>query len=181
MVHKSNGVGKETKLWCVMASSEVVGHNTAQRKRSSTNLVLKEGFLYKKGGIIKSWTRRYFILNKQSLCYFRREQEDGAAENLHPLGRIFLNDIVKIETDGVEKKKAFVFALHTKKRAVLLQAANVEDKSSWAAAISRALESEGEAERKDPFRRTLRKLAPGKDGLLACESLGSDLCRYVHI
>ena len=145
-----------------MASSEGGGRGTGRRKR---NLVLKDGFLYKKGGIIKSWTRRYFILNKQSLCYFRREQEDGTAENLHPLGRIFLSDIVNIETEGVEKKKAFVFALHTKKRSVLLQAANVEDKESWAAAIRGALESEGEAERKDPFRRTLRKLAPGKDRL----------------
>lgn len=145
-----------------MASSEGGSNGTGRRKRSS-NLVIKEGFLYKKGGIIKSWTRRYFILNKQSLCYFRREQEDGAADNLHPLGRIFLSDIVNIETEGVEKKKAFVFALHTKKRSVLLQAANVDDKESWAAAVRRALESEGEAERKDPFRRTLRKLAPGKE------------------
>ena len=137
---------------------------TAGRKKR--NLVLKDGFLYKKGGIMKSWTRRYFILNKQSLCYFRREQEDGSADNLHPLGRIFLSDVVKIETDGVEKKKAFVFALHTKKRAVLLQAANVDDREAWASAIRRALESEGEAERKDPFRRTLRKLAPGKESSL---------------
>lgn len=146
-----------------MASSEGGGHG--RRRRASTNLVLKEGFLYKKGGIMKSWTRRYFILNKQSLCYFRREQEleSGSAENLHPLGRIFLSDIVRIETDGVEKKKAFVFALHTKKRAVLLQAASTDDRESWATAIRGALESEGEAERKDPFRRTLRKLAPGKD------------------
>ena len=144
-----------------MASSEGGGRGTGRRRRTA-NLVLKEGFLYKKGGIIKSWTRRYFILNKQSLCYFRREQEDGSADNLQPLGRIFLSDIVTIETDGVEKRKAFVFALHTKKRSVLLQAANVDDRESWVTAIRRALESEGEAERKDPFRRTLRKLAPGK-------------------
>lgn len=143
-----------------MASSEGGGRGTGRRRRTA-NLVLKEGFLYKKGGIIKSWTRRYFILNKQSLCYFRREQEDGSADNLQPLGRIFLSDIVTIETDGVEKRKAFVFALHTKKRSVLLQAANVDDRESWVTAIRRALESEGEAERKDPFRRTLRKLAPG--------------------
>lgn len=135
------------------------------RRRGSANLILKEGFLYKKGGIIKSWSRRYFILNKQSLCYFKREQEvsDGTMqEGLHPLGRVFLSDVVNIETDGAEKKKAFVFALHTKKRAVLLQAANNQDREAWVEAIRRALESEGEAEKKDPFRRTLRKLAPGE-------------------
>ena len=122
-------------------------------------LTLKEGFLYKKGGIIKSWARRYFILTHQSLCYFRRERED--LEGLEPLGRIFLSDIVKIDTEGIEKKKAFVFALHTKKRAVLLQAANHEDRDKWVEVIRRTLETDKEAERKDPFRKTLRKLAPG--------------------
>lgn len=113
---------------------------------------------------MKSWSRRFFILNKQSLVYFKREQDltNGQdQEDLQPLGRIFLSDIVTIVTDGVEKKRSFVFALHTKKRAVLLQAASTEDRQGWVEAISRALESEGEAERKDPFRKTLRRLKPG--------------------
>lgn len=85
---------------------------------------------------------------------------DGGGE-LQPLGRIFLSDIVTIVTDGVEKKRAFVFALHTKKRAVLLQAASTDDRLAWVEAIKKTLESEGEAERKDPFRKTLRRLRPG--------------------
>ncbi len=121
---------------------------------------MKEGFLFKKGGIIKSWSRRYFILTHQSLCYFKREFE--TQEGLEPLGRVFLSDIVSIATEGIEKKKAFVFALHTKKRAVLLQAANSEDRDKWVEAIKRTLETDKEAERKDPFRRTLRRLAPGE-------------------
>ena len=134
------------------------------RRSSSTNLILKEGFLFKKGGLIKSWSRRYFILNRESLCYFKHElqaqqREDGG--QLEPLGRVFLTDIVSIGTEGVEKKKAFVFALRTPKRAVLLQAANTEDKESWAEAIKRAKDADKEAEKKDPFRRTLRRLAPG--------------------
>ena len=96
--------------------------------------------------------------------YFKREQDltNGQLhDDLHPLGRVFLSDIVTIVTDGIEKKRAFVFALHTKKRAVLLQAASTEDRQGWVEAIRRALESEGEAERKDPFRKTLRRLKPG--------------------
>lgn len=143
-------------------------HPPAQR-RSTANLIIKEGFLFKKGGLIKSWSRRYFVLNRESLCYFKRElqaaqrREDGV-QGLEPLGRIFLTDIVSIDTEGVEKKKAFVFALHTPKRAVLLQAANAEDKLNWAEAIRKAKEEDKEAERKDPFRRTLRRLAPGTRG-----------------
>ncbi len=134
------------------------------RRRWSSTLALKEGFLQKKGGIIKSWSRRFFILNKQSLVYFKREQDltnGQLQEDLQPLGRIFLSDIVTIVTDGIEKKRSFVFALHTKKRAVLLQAASNEDRQGWVETIRRALESEGEAEKKDPFRKTLRRLRPG--------------------
>lgn len=131
------------------------------RKRA-VNLILKEGFLYKKGGVIKSWSRRYFILNRQSLCYFRREQASSEnQQRLEPMGRIFLSDIVNIETDGVEKRKSFVFALHTKKRVVLLQASNNDDRQKWVEAVRHALESDSKAEREDPFRRTLRKLKPG--------------------
>ena len=142
-------------------SSKSKSRTARKDRRSSANLVIKEGFLYKKGGIIKSWSRRYFILNRQSLCYFRNETHDHLGEGLDPLGRIFLSDIVKIETEGVEKKKAFVFALHTKKRAVLLQASNNEDRDAWVDTIRHTMESDKEAERKDPFRRTLRRLKPG--------------------
>ena len=97
----------------------------------------------------------------QSLCYFKHEFETQEGLDLEPLGRVFLSDIVDIQTEGVEKRKAFVFVLHTKKRAVLLQAANSEDRDKWVDAIHNALESDKEAERKDPFRKTLRRLAPG--------------------
>ena len=144
----------------------VWGRQRAKQNRAPANLLAKEGFLFKKGGIIKSWSRRYCVLNKQSLCYFKHEfdastQETEGGGGLAPLGRIFLSDVVNIQSEGVEKKKAFVFALHTRKRAVLFQAANTEDKEKWVEAIKVTLESDKEAERKDPFRRTLRKLSPG--------------------
>ena len=129
----------------------------AEPGKLSSSIILKEGFLYKKGGIIKSWSRRYFVLSPQSLCYFRSEEH----MKMEPLGRIFLSDIVSISTEGTEKRKAFVFALHTKKRAVLLQGANTEDREKWTEAIGRSLEVEKEAENQDPFRKSLRRLTPG--------------------
>ena len=129
----------------------------AEPGKLSSSIILKEGFLYKKGGIIKSWSRRYFVLSPQSLCYFRSEEH----MRMEPLGRIFLSDIVSISTEGTEKRKAFVFALHTKKRAVLLQGANTEDREKWIEAIGRSLEVEKEAENQDPFRKSLRRLTPG--------------------
>ena len=125
-----------------------------RRERLSSQLVVKEGWMQKKGGILKNWSRRYFILNKQSLVYFRQEQDN-------PLGRIFLSDIVRIEKEGIESKRDFVFLLHTKKRGICLQASSDADKEDWVRVIQETMVSEGEAEQQDPFRKTLRKLAPG--------------------
>ena len=127
---------------------------------ASSQLMVKEGFLSKKRGIFKSWNRKYFILNKQSLVYFKKEQDGGSP--LTPQGRLFLSDITNIDQAVMDMKKQHVFALHTKKRVVLLSASSAAEKDSWLAAIEGALKSEGEAERKDPFRRTLRRLAPGE-------------------
>lgn len=130
----------------------------ASKKRPfSQVLVVKEGFLNKKRGILKGWNKRYFMLNKQSLVYFRREQES----EFSAMGRIFLSDIVSIDKakDEIECRK---FCLYTKKRVIFLQASSTAERESWLGAIRSALESEGEAEKKDPFRRTLRRLAPGK-------------------
>ena len=126
--------------------------------KMSSGTILKEGFLFKKGGVMKSWSRRYFVLTPQSLSYFKSELHQSARQ---PLGRIFLSDIVRISTESTEKRKAFVFALLTKKRTVLLQAANTEDREKWAEAVRRSLETDKEAEKKDPFRRSLRRLTPG--------------------
>lgn len=135
------------------------------KKPSSRALVVKEGFLNKKG-LLKGWSRRYFTLNRQSLVYFRKEQvSTNLQPDLKPMGRIFLSDIVSIETakEGSEDiKKALLFTLHTKKRAIHLQASSGAEQGVWVAAIQRALESEGEAEQRDPFRQTLRRLAPGE-------------------
>lgn len=161
-----------------MASSS----STDSRRRFSSQLIVKEGYLNRRGGIIKSWSRRYFVLNKQSLVYFRREQDingQSLKSGLSPQGRIFLSDIINIEKEGLESRKTFVFALKTKKRVVLLQAFSDVERDDWVSAIQTTLESEGEAERKDPFRRTLRCLAPGESILTT--SCNSFICAYNHV
>ena len=152
----------------------------ARRRQQSVvvacdNMILKEGYLCKKGGVIKSWSRRYFVLNHQCLCYFKRALSGAETDSgLQPLGRVFLSDVVHIETEGVEKKKAFVFALHTKKRGMLLQASNNDDREKWVEAVRQALETDKKAEREDPFRRTLRRLKPGEKDSVCRESEGEN-------
>ena len=146
---------------------------------SSSTLVVKEGFLSKKRGILKGWSRKYFMLNKQSLVYFKQEQ--GSTSPVEPQGRLFLSDIVKMDREAMNTKKQHVFTLCTKKRAILLSAASSQERESWLTAIEGAFKSEGEAERKDPFRRTLRCLAPGEQSVVSCHTATAKLESYSSI
>lgn len=153
----------------------MASQQAARRRRTSaaaSNMILKEGYLCKRGGVLKNWSRRYFVLNHQCLVYFKRALSPGRAaeedSGLHPMGRVFLSDVTDIQTEVAEKKRAFVFSLHTKKRDVLLQASNNEDRDKWVLAVRQALETDKKAEREDPFRKTLRRLKQGTSNLLTC-------------
>lgn len=134
------------------------------RSRKSS-LAIKEGFLSKQGSFIKTWSRKYFLLNKQSLVYFRKEQsleEVHSNSAMSPQGRIFLSDVMKLESEEEDRRKG-QFTIFTKKHKLKLQASSETELQAWMEAIQTAIASEGEAEAKDPFRKSLHKLAPGKD------------------
>lgn len=129
-----------------------------------SSLAIKEGFLGKQGGFLKTWSRKYFLLNKQSLVYFRKDQsleEVQSKADMSPQGRIFLSDVVKVESEEEDRRKS-QFLILTKKHKIKLQASNEAEVHAWIEAIQKAIESEGEAEAKDHFRKSLRKLAPGE-------------------
>ena len=117
-------------------------------KQSQSSLVVKEGFLNKKGCVLKCWSSKYFMLNKQSLVYFHhREQPLEEGSSLSPQGRIFLSDLVSVERESdAGDKKACQLILHTKKHRVKLQASSQVERDGWVDAImlQRTLESEGE-------------------------------------
>ena len=134
----------------------------SNRRRSSSILLLKEGFLFKRGEIIKKWMRRYCVLNPQCLCYFKKQTLD---EEVEPMGRIFLDDIINVDDEVSAKKKPFCFALNTdnghKRKTIYFHASSNLDRLEWIDHIKRAKEKERKAERDDPFRKTLRKLTKG--------------------
>lgn len=62
-------------------------------KSSSENAsgrILKHGYLLKQSEVLKQWHLRYFVLSKESLCYYRTEKE--SLENA-PKEVIFFNDM----------------------------------------------------------------------------------------
>lgn len=52
---------------------------------SQNDSVKKKGWLRKQGGVVKTWHRRWFILNEDYLFYFQKE------EDVKPLGMISLH------------------------------------------------------------------------------------------
>jgi len=131
-------------------------------KKSKCSLVIKEGTLNKQGNFLKNWSKKYFLLNKQSLVYFRKEKSlESCSTERTPQGRIFLSDILKLDCEEEDRKKCQL-TIVTKKHRIRLQASSGEEVDSWSKSIQGAIDTEGEAEAADPFRKSLRKLAPGK-------------------
>lgn len=140
----------------------IVKMANSARERSSSVLLIKEGFLLKRGEIIKKWVRRYCVLNPQCLCYFKKQTH---GEDVEPLGRIFLDDIINIDNEASIRKKPFCFCLHTdnghKRKSIYFHASSEAERMEWTGYIKNAKEKERKAERDDPFRKTLKKLTKG--------------------
>lgn len=85
----------------IRASKKEVGH-----LRSVTLSQLKperEGWLTKRGAKVKSWKKRYFILQTQTLYYFSGKRPDSKL-----IGTIVLAGATVLpETIGTKKKFAF--------------------------------------------------------------------------
>ena len=58
--------------------------------KNTSDKVLKRGYLLKQSDVLKQWHLRYFVLNKECLCYYRNERESLEEA---PKEFIFFNDM----------------------------------------------------------------------------------------
>ncbi|KAH8975077.1 hypothetical protein BDL97_01G137200 [Sphagnum fallax] len=109
----------------------------------STHLVYKSGplFLSSKGLGWKSWKRRWFVLTRTSLVFFKNDPnvvpQKGSDVNL-TLGGIDLNNSGSVL---VRAEKKLLTVLFPDGRAFTLKAETVEDVDDWKEALERALEA----------------------------------------
>jgi len=96
--------------------------------------VLKEGILFKRGGMKgnKGWQRRVFVLRRDFLSYYAGE-ERGAQ---HYKGKISLYQ-AKVEDTKTEKANSF--QVITKERTFILAASSGEEKIEWTKEISKRI------------------------------------------
>ncbi len=95
----------------------------------------KEGFLVKKGGIVKSWHNRYFILESDALHYYKNCDAESTTT---PLGSIPLAEAeVKMDNpaEGFPGHTCFSLLCRSNGRKYMFLASDLAGAKSWIAAL----------------------------------------------
>ncbi|XP_076142024.1 pleckstrin homology domain-containing family A member 1a isoform X3 [Alosa pseudoharengus] len=110
-------------------------HSQHPYRPAQEQTVLKAGYCVKQGAVMKNWKRRYFILEENSLSYFKSDLEK------EPLRLIALKEVHKVQ----ECKQSDImmrdnlFEVVTSSRTFYIQADSPEEMHSWIKAISGAI------------------------------------------
>lgn len=94
----------------------------------------KEGYLGKRGGIVKSWTKKWFRLKHDSLYYFKSPKDP------HPTEEIILKESTIEPTTKLGKEFCFVISSKFPPKVYYLQAANQSELENWIAALRKGSE-----------------------------------------
>eukprot|EP00007_Cunea_sp_BSH-02190019_P000964 CAMPEP_0174230722 /NCGR_PEP_ID=MMETSP0417-20130205/1420_1 /TAXON_ID=242541 /ORGANISM="Mayorella sp, Strain BSH-02190019" /LENGTH=1024 /DNA_ID=CAMNT_0015308471 /DNA_START=162 /DNA_END=3236 /DNA_ORIENTATION=+ len=104
---------------------------------------LKEGWLNKQGGSIKTWKRRYFVLRRDTVLYYRQAlNQKRIIKGTQPMGEIRFNIITGVEEAlGKNKKHHFFFKINvnTERDHYLIVAPTAEIMHEWIEAINDAV------------------------------------------
>ncbi|XP_075697218.1 pleckstrin homology domain-containing family A member 1 isoform X2 [Rhinoderma darwinii] len=103
--------------------------------RLSDGGIIKAGYCVKQGAVMKTWKRRFFILDENTIGYFKSEMDRD------PLRMIQLREVQKVQ----ECKQSDImmrdnlFEIVTTSRTFYVQADSPEEMHSWIRAISGAI------------------------------------------
>ncbi|XP_053548601.1 pleckstrin homology domain-containing family A member 1 isoform X1 [Bombina bombina] len=103
--------------------------------RVSESRVIKAGYCVKQGAVMKNWKRRYFILDENTIGYFKSEMDRD------PLRLIQLKEVQKVQ----ECKQSDImmrdnlFEIVTTSRIFYVQSDSPEEMHSWIRAVSGAI------------------------------------------
>uniref|UniRef100_A0A8C4S791 Pleckstrin homology domain containing A1 n=1 Tax=Erpetoichthys calabaricus TaxID=27687 RepID=A0A8C4S791_ERPCA len=104
-------------------------------KPAQDQATIKAGYCVKQGAVMKNWKRRYFLLDENSVSYFKSDTDK------EPLRIIPLKEVHKVQ----ECKQSDImlrdnlFEVVTTTRTFFIQADSPEDMHSWIKAISGAI------------------------------------------
>ncbi|XP_067858395.1 pleckstrin homology domain-containing family A member 1 isoform X12 [Heptranchias perlo] len=104
-------------------------------KPTSDQAVIKSGFCVKQGAVMKNWKRRYFILDENSINYYKSDLDK------EPLRSIQLKEVNKVQECKQREilLRDNLFEIVTNFRTFYVQADSPEDMHNWIKAISGAI------------------------------------------
>ncbi|XP_048842708.1 pleckstrin homology domain-containing family A member 1-like isoform X4 [Brienomyrus brachyistius] len=117
--------------------------------------VIKAGYCVKQGAVMKNWKRRYFMLDENSVSYFKSDLDK------EPLRMIPLRDVQKVQ----ECKQSDIlmrdnlFEVVTSSRTFYVQSDSPEEMHSWIKAISGAIVAQRGPGRSAASMRQARRLS----------------------
>jgi RAC serine/threonine-protein kinase len=91
---------------------------------------VREGYLIKKGEVVKNWKTRWFILGSQTLSYYKSENQVTKV-----LGVIRLNEVFSVNFAGQKKKGRKVIEVSTPRRTYYMHTLNENEEELWFQAI----------------------------------------------
>eukprot|EP00118_Oscarella_pearsei_P001354 m.7242 g.7242 ORF g.7242 m.7242 type:complete len:269 (+) comp18093_c0_seq1:14-820(+) len=94
--------------------------------------IMKDGYLQKAGRIFKGWKRRWFILTKDRLLYYKNEASNRSS------GEINLQQITVVSTSNASSLGA-AFQIKTKSRTFTLAASSEDVRREWMVAVERSM------------------------------------------
>eukprot|EP01087_Luapelamoeba_hula_P004629 TRINITY_DN1454_c0_g1_i2.p1 TRINITY_DN1454_c0_g1~~TRINITY_DN1454_c0_g1_i2.p1 ORF type:complete len:136 (+),score=20.93 TRINITY_DN1454_c0_g1_i2:43-450(+) len=93
-----------------------------------------EGYLTKQGGNIKSWKKRWFVLQARTLYYFPTCNSDA-----EPLGVINLSAATTVVSVADVPKKEYGFQVVTPDRTYTIVASTEQEREAWTSIIQKTL------------------------------------------
>uniref|UniRef100_A0A673MLJ8 Pleckstrin homology domain-containing family A member 2-like n=1 Tax=Sinocyclocheilus rhinocerous TaxID=307959 RepID=A0A673MLJ8_9TELE len=110
-------------------TTELGSHVTLRRCQSVRPNVVRSGYCVKQGNVRKSWKRRFFILDDQTVSYYKSEMDK------EPLRSIRLRDVLKVNECLVKSgdllSRDNLFEIITSTRTFYIQADTPEDMKGW--------------------------------------------------
>lgn len=102
--------------------------------KTSTIKPIKEGYLSKKGAVVKNWKKRYFKLDTFRLAYYEKYNDK------EPLKVINSYEVTDVKaSQSTDNNREHMFEVVTPTRTFLIQGKTEEEMHSWIDAIKSAL------------------------------------------
>ncbi|XP_041426433.1 pleckstrin homology domain containing A1 S homeolog isoform X1 [Xenopus laevis] len=123
--------------------------------RHSESSVIKAGYCVKQGAVMKNWKRRYFVLDENTIGYFKSEMDRD------PLRVIQLREVQKVQeckqSDNMLRDN--LLEIVTTFRTFFVQADSPDEMHSWIRAISGAIVAQRGPARSAASIRQVRRLS----------------------